>query len=359
VPTADELDIARARHLLGPPGGAALRAATVAEAWFGQAVDRTTVEHFARVLESVGLVRRDDHQRDRLWVLGVQESSLFPDEAELEESLKQANPKGRLLEFCMRMRIEPPVTDLQQEGAFFVATMSVRHAGETLDSGPCRAAAKKTAEQQAAQTLLDMIASRDRAEEVVQVTPEDSVRLQSCNPKGRLLEWCARHRLTAPHFQQDASPAGYRVRGRLSLGTGEDIVTPWYDAAKPKLGEQAAAEAMLHQLPDEPVAAQSQSQAAPQAPVQMMPPVDSGGRNPAMALNELCQVGILQAAGYEVLDQTGPSHQPTFSVVAWATTPDGTTFRTDPIQAPSKKSGQRLAAEQLFDLLVTAGLSRR
>ena len=78
----------------GTAGRAALRSAAVAEAWFGMAVDRATAERFARVLESVGLVRRDDHQRDRLWVLGVQESALFPDEAELEESLKQANPKG-------------------------------------------------------------------------------------------------------------------------------------------------------------------------------------------------------------------------------------------------------------------------
>ena len=102
------------------------------------------------------------------------------------------------------------------------------------------------------------------------------------------------------------------------------------------------------------LAAQPQSRAAPQTSVPLGAQVDSAGRNPAMALNELCQAGILQATGYEVLDQTGPSHQPTFSVVAWATTPEGTTFRTDPIQPPSKKSGQRLAADQLFDLLVAA-----
>ena len=236
VPTADELDIARARHLLGPPGG---RRTARRRRWRKPGSDKPSIEPPSNVSRACwsrsGLVRRDDHQRDRLWVLGVQESHLFPEEAELEESLKQANPKGRLLEFCMRMRIEPPVTDLQQQGAFHVATMSVRHAGETLDSGPCHAASKKTAEQQAAQTLLDMIASRDRADEVVQVTPEDSVRLQSSNPKGRLLEWCAQHKMPAPHFQQDASPAGYRVRGRLSLGTGDDIVTPWYDAPKLKL----------------------------------------------------------------------------------------------------------------------------
>ena len=93
VPTEAELDVQRARNLLGPAGEAPLRAAAVAEAWFGQVVDRTTTEQLARVLESVGLVRRDDHRRDRLWVLGVHESGLFPEEAQLDEQLKQANPK--------------------------------------------------------------------------------------------------------------------------------------------------------------------------------------------------------------------------------------------------------------------------
>ena len=78
-----------------------------------------------------------------------------------------------------------------------------------------------------------------------------------------------------------------------------------------------------------------------------------------MAINELCQAGVLQAAHYEVLDQSGPSHQPTFSVVAWATTPDGKTVRTEPVQAPSKKVAQEQAADYLLDLLVAAGLSRR
>ena len=163
VPTAADLDIERVRNLLGPAGTTPLRAAAIAEAWFGQVVDRPTAEQFARVLESVGLVRRDDHRRDRLWVLGVQETRLFPEEAELEEQLKQANPKGRLLEFCMRMRIDPPVTDMQPQGAFYEANMSLCHDGRTLESGPFRAASKKTAEQLAAQALLDMVSQGAQA----------------------------------------------------------------------------------------------------------------------------------------------------------------------------------------------------
>ena len=43
MPSADELDINRARNLLGPAGAAPLRAAAIAEAWFGRVVDRATV----------------------------------------------------------------------------------------------------------------------------------------------------------------------------------------------------------------------------------------------------------------------------------------------------------------------------
>ncbi len=181
-------------------------------------------------------------------------------------------------------------------------------------------ASKKTAEQLAAQALLDLIAVRDQADEVVQVPSDESLRLQSDNPKGRLLEWCARHRITAPHFQQDASPAGYRVRGQLALAAEQAILTPWFDAPKLKLGEQAAAEALLQRLPTvSPPSVLSDSM--PRPPATPSPTSENLGRNPAMDIHELCQAGVLQAAGYEVLDPTGPSHQPSFSVVGWATTP--------------------------------------
>jgi dsRNA-specific ribonuclease len=78
-----------------------------------------------------------------------------------------------------------------------------------------------------------------------------------------------------------------------------------------------------------------------------------------MAINELCQAGVLQTANFEVLDQSGPSHQPMFSVIASATTSDGTTMHTEAVHAPTKKAAQRQAAERLLDLLVAAGLSRR
>jgi dsRNA-specific ribonuclease len=144
----------------------------------------------------------------------------------------------------------------------------------------------------------------------------------------------------------------------LSVSDQDEIVTGWFVAAKVKTAEQAAAEAVLQQLSSEPspeatpvtAAVPTEGEATSQPP---------SGRNAVSALNELMQAGLLQAAGYELLDQSGPSHQPTFTTVAWATLPDGRTLRTEPVNGPSKKSGQRAAADRLLDLLVLEGVTRR
>jgi dsRNA-specific ribonuclease len=227
-----------------------------------------------------------------------------------------------------------------------------------LESGPFRAASKKTAEQLAAQGLLNRVAEEDRANEAIRVTEDDAARLLSTNPKGRLLEWCAKRKTAPPRFEQDASPDGYRVRGVLALDDQHEIATTWVVSPKLKSAEQAAAEAILQQLPNEPPAESQPAIATRQASTDSAPE-PSTSRNAAMVLNELTQAGLLQATGYELLDQTGPSHQPTFTVVAWATTSHGQTVRTEPTGAPSKKSAQRTAADRLLDLLVDEGITRR
>lgn len=358
MPTAADLDIGRARNLLGPAGETPLRAAAVAEAWFGQEVDRATAEQFARVLESVGLVRRDDHRRDRLWVLDVHQSGLFPDEAELDEQLKKSNPKGRLLEFCMRLRIDPPVTEMQTQGAFYEARMSLGYQERVLESGPFRAASKKTAEQLAAQALLEMVSQSDGGDDVVRVSDEEANRLQSVNPKGRLLEWCAKSKVPPPHFERDASAEGYRIRAVLSVSDRHEIATSWYEAPKLKTAEHAAAEAVLQQLPAEPVVETPPAIPAAQTPVEPAP-VSPSGPNPVAVLNELRQAGLLEAAGYDLLDQAGPSHRPTFVMVAWARLPDGRTLQSEPTSAPSKKAAQTASADRLLTVLVGEGITRR
>lgn len=358
VPTADDLDIERARHLLGPATESPLRAAEVAEAWFGREVDRATVEHFARVLESVGLVRRDDHRRDRLWVLGVRDSKLFPDEAELEEQLKQENPKGRLLEFCDRTGASPPVAQLEKQGAFYCAAMSLQYQGRCIESGPFLAASKKTAEQMAARALLELIARDEPLDDTVRVTDDDAGRLQQANPKGRLLEWCAKYRMAPPVFERDSAADGYRIRAAMTLPNQPAVATGWFVSSKLKLAEQAAAESLLRQLPDAPHPVLLKTDAASESNIAgaSSPPLM---QNPLAALNELAQAGLLKSSGNELLSQSGPSHQPKFTIVAWAMLPDGQTIRGEPIEGSSKKSAQTAAAGNLLDVLVAQGITRR
>jgi hypothetical protein len=147
------------------------------------------------------------------------------------------------------------------------------------------------------------------------------------------------------------------VRVRLALARGDDLTTVWYDAAKLKWAEQAAAADLLAQLPADPDPAGPLDAIVERSPAVTIP--KASGSNASAILNELRQVGILRDVGYHVLDQTGPSHQPVFTTVAWATTADGQSFRTDPAASPSKKIGQRQAADLLLDLLVAAGITRR
>ena len=310
VPAAAELDLARARQLLGPAGGPPVQATAVAEAWFGQPVDRATADRFARVLEGIGLVRRDDDRRDRLWVLGPQETHLFPEEAALEEELKRANPKGRLLEMCARMRIDPPQTETEPQGPFYRANMSLGYQGETLMSGPRQAASKKTAEQLAAQALLELLSKRSSLPDMASVSEEDLSRLQLANPKGQLLEWCTKKRWASPQFEQQGNPRGYQVRAVLHGDNDERFCSGWYVAASLKAAEQAAAADVLNVLrrrPDE--GHDNLSTAGPERPVCEF--------NAPMALNELKQNGILESFGYDAVQEGGPSHQPVFSIVAW------------------------------------------
>ncbi|MBU0646787.1 hypothetical protein KJ611_04965, partial [Patescibacteria group bacterium] len=89
-------------------------------------------------------------------------------------------------------------------------------------------------------------------------------------------------------------------------------------------------------------------------------PLDATSRPEArMVLNELRQNGIVVDFGYELRDHRGPSHQPVFVVVAWATTRDGSRLEGEPAEAPSKKAAQRDAAERLLDRLSEHGLLGR
>lgn len=352
VPASNELDLQRARELLGPPGGVPLRMGEVAAAWFGRTVDRATAEAFARTLEAAGLVRRDDVRRDRLWVLGAQESDLLADEAVLEQRLKRENPKGRLLELCMRMNWPSPVTDTCVQGAYYRAQMTLDCGGRLLTSGPCRASSKKTAEQMAAEAILAQLQQQEADRNALPVTAEMAAQLLARNPKGRLLEWCSQQKMPAPQFHYAVSTQGHCVRVCLAWGEHQEHYSSWYVASKLKIAEHAAAEELQNWI--ESGGLEAMRKLSP--PNEVPHATRLAGRNAAMLLNELKQVGLIHTVEYEMIDQVGPSHQPTFVVVGRVTMPDGQRLNTQPVNASSKKTAQRAAAENLVQLLVEHGV---
>lgn len=155
--TAREMAPAALRRVLGPPGDRPVSARVIAETWFGRRVTRQDVDALVAAAVALNLVRRDDRRRDLLHVLSLSETDCFPDEAALEQTLKTENPKGRLLEWAMRTRVEPPTATFGVDGAFHTATLSLLFEDQSMTAGPHRAASKKTAEQLAARELLSRI----------------------------------------------------------------------------------------------------------------------------------------------------------------------------------------------------------
>jgi Cft2 family RNA processing exonuclease/dsRNA-specific ribonuclease len=351
-------DVARARAILGPPRDESLRERDIARSWFGRPTTRAQTGRLISRLEEMGLVRRDDRRRSRVWVNAPDESPLLVEEATLEQRLKVENPKGKLLELCMKLRCGPPATDVSVDGAYHVAEMTLEFPGEVLTSGRARAASRKAAEQLAAAVLLELAEARTRPGDVTPVDETRAADLRSHNPKGRLLEWAAAHKAKAPEFESRPLSGGYAARVTVCRADGTEYSSHWYSARALTTAEQAAADEALPSIspatgatdappPDGAQIPSLPANVAPSAP-------GAAGRDARMVLNEMKQLGMLRDLGFDHHGQSGPSHCPVFTVVGWATDPDGTRHETDAVEGPSKKAAQRLAADRLLATFSTA-----
>lgn len=361
-------DVAAARDLLGPPGSVPLRAREVAEAWFGRRVRGELVQRLASRLEELGVVRRDDARRSLLWVLTPEDSPVLEEEAELAGQLKQENPKGRLLELCQRLRCAPPEAHFEVDGAFHVCRLSMSLGDRVFECEPQRAATMKTAEQLAARALLAILQDALCNEEAIAVGDEEATQLREANPKGALLEFCARRHLVVPDVEQRAIPGGHIARYRLQVATGGSpgIDTPWFRAATAMTAQQACASSLLEQLRAQEVAGVDLAARFADSKLATAVAADSSDQEPAAApatvdrrplLNQLRQVGLLRDFGYDQLACEGPPHAPVFVVEAWAVTEDGERVTVPPAKASSKKEAQLQAAVSLVAELVELGLT--
>lgn len=341
-----EMDFDVVRHALGPPSSTPVRATQIAEAWFGERVKANVVNQFVGRLEDMGLVRRDDQRRNMLWILSPGESDALRDEAELEAQLKEKNPKGRLLELCMRMKTDPPLAEFSVTGAYHVARLRLVVEGSAIDSGEQRAASKRTAEQLAAEAILEQFEQQlPNHDECIEVQADQYETLRRDNPKGALLEWCAKRHCGTPYFEELPDLAGFRVRVRVQTEQ-RLLVSPWFRAASLRIGEHAAAAELL--LLMQSAGGKDQQ---PSASVGTKSRSAKPGKDARVTLNEMKQQGLIVDFGYTPGETEGPSHQPVFTLTCWATTPQGDKIDGPAVQASSKRVAQREAAVELLSRL--------
>jgi predicted metal-dependent RNase/dsRNA-specific ribonuclease len=359
-PLIRRLDLASGRQLLGPAREAPVHARQVAEAWYGKSVNSEMADRLADELCSLGLVRRDDHRRQMLYVLPPSETDAFPAEAALEARLKQENPKGKLLSFCMRERIPAPVFAFGEKDAFHTAYAGLDLNDARIESGVHTAATKKTAEQLAAQALLRIIEKKNNQSTAATWIDEETARaLKAENPKGRLMEWCTEHNAESPRFDIRAVVEGFHAEASVALAGHTSARSGLFGAATKKIAEQAAAKQLIIRLQENPETDIGPTTAAasrpPEVPAGTSPSFEPG-RDPMMLLNEMRQLGLLNDFGYEVQTGDGPSHQPEFHIVGWAVLENGDEVDAEEVIAASKKAGRRQAAEALVEALRERGL---
>lgn len=348
----EPITLEAATALIGPSTGEPIRANKLADAWFGRRVAAFRRERFLQQLEQTGLVRRDDHRRGILWaqIQAAMPPEPTPEELQLAEMLKAENPKGKLLEWCMRRRLErPEMLEQPDDTGWHVVEMALDVDGEHVSSGPQRAYTKKMAEQLAAKVLLDRLSNEEQTVSAIDVDEAQQAVLEQQNPKGRLLELCAQRKLPTPRFEVLAVVGGFRCVATISPSGGEALETQPFQAARAKVAEQAAAAALYQQLR---TAKPKPSKA--QAPVASNPsPEGRDAKRPdaRMQLNEWRQTKHLVSFGYDLVDHQGPSHQPVFVMIAWAELPSGNRCTTEPITAGRKKEAQIVAADALRTLL--------
>ncbi len=250
----------------------------------------------------------------------------------------RANPKGRLLEFCARARCEPPEIAIERGTTLSGARMTLTVEGQAFESGMHWAADRMTAEQMAARALLDALArTEDEAEPREWVPDDDEPRLRRENPKGALLERCARLRLT-PRFEVrpvvTTEGPGFEASAFIERADGEEVWGDLRRARQAKTAEQAAAASLLLRLDEE--AALSSA------------PASVTVREPRAVLNELRQNGVLRDYGFVVEGFDGPSHAPVFHMSGFVELATGERLEVHSVDAGSKKDGERRVAERLL-----------
>jgi len=343
-----------AAALVGPDAGHALAAASLAEAWLGHEPGADEVERVAAALIGAGVARRDDEDPSRLRSL-LAAPGAAPSETDEQEAraLKAENPKGKLLELCMRRRIgAPEVTHTESGDAHAVELRLVTPEG-TLASGTFRASTRTLAEQMAARRLLDLCRGEQPAAEARPVTEAEEARLKQQNPKGRLIELATKLGVGPPVLTVEPTVGGFVGKASLPLRDAPALVSGAHAGRQAKIAEQAAASELLEALHAWARDERPEQEAAPDESIEPQASAPQPrGKDPRMALNEMRQLGLIQNYRFELVERRGPPHAPIFVVRGCLETTGGETLFTAAVEAKSKKDGEIAAAEPLLALAV-------
>lgn len=341
------LDRERAEGLVGVDLGMALSVEALTTAWFGHEVQGAEQRQFVERLLALGVVRRDEGDPEKLF------STLkaADNEDALGEELKRENPKGQLLEWCNRSRSEHPIPSFRQEGLLWEAELTLLVDGKPLQSGPQQARNQKNAEQLAARALLAKISEAQKDLSLRVLTPADTQRLRASNPKGKLLELCAKFKLKQPAIEQQTHARGHLRRGALLFSRGRQSWSAWYLAPTAREAEQGACEELLGLLwswknGTLEAARVTGGEGVPVAPVT--------GKNPKSRLNELQQLRQIEGFGFDQVGQKGSPHAPIFVMQCWVVR-DGQRHLSQPFEAPNKRDAEVMAAADIVELLEPPG----
>ncbi len=353
LPEKDDID--RIRAIIGAPDSDhPVKASDAAQVWFGCRVDALQIDRFVQRLEEMGIVRRDDIRRNFFHVCssGPADSTEYA----LEQQLKEQNPKGKLLEFCMKQKINPPVFSVISRDGYYFGCASIVIDTKQLQSSECKALNKKTAEQMASQELLSLIPENnsvsaelpvDEHNDIIDIDAEEKDRLRLSNPKGALFEFCAAQKLDIPSFV-------YKEQNRLFcvkvISQSDSFETSWYRSDQKKIAEHGAARAYLAHTT---AYMQQKKKEVPANQPEEIAQTVKNGTDPRLQLNNLVQTKQLCSFGYTQVNCETIANQTRFTLCAWAQLPDDSMIESSPKTAFSKKEAQYKAAVDLLERFYT------
>ncbi len=361
-------DEARIRAIVGAPGEKPVKVSDAALLWFGEKVSAPTLDLFMNALETLGIARRDDVRRNYCHVLASDTLADDSDEIQLEKRLKDENPKGKLLEYCMKHKLEYPRFDIETEDGFHYATANLSVNGSVLESQKWKALSIKTAQQLASEELLKVVSGGQKtegvglrtvdggqkaedgcsenavfSEKVIEVGPEMAEQLKISNYKGKLYEYCSVHKIKIPSFICQTASGKHLVKIRDHRSCFE---TDWYSSPAKILSQQAAAGAFLEYLNTSLEPLDTDTGLTPAVTVENRKPAN----DPRNLINKLLQIREFVDFGYTVINTEQVNSQTFFSVNAWAVLPDTTRIESPVISAMSKKDAQYQCASKLLEM---------